>query len=105
MTARISGGSVSDGSRRRGEEIDPVLTGLEGHQTLEAALDLGEQGLDTDNKLEHNLKVAGDEGLDVEEETLEAGHAVLEEGEIALKGDNDLEESLGVNLDRADDAG
>ncbi len=101
MMARIS----VPVSRCRLRSVLGLLTSLEPNQALEAALNLGEQGLDADNKIEHNLEVGSDENLDVEEETGEAGDAAVEEVEIALQVDDELEKSLGINLDSANDAG
>lgn len=74
-------------------------TGLEDHQRLEADLDLGQQGLDADNKVEHDLELGGDEHVNVKSETVEGGHAVLKDLEVGLEVYEDLKKRVSVDVD------
>lgn len=90
---------IWDGQYRLGLKTDGSLTSLEHDECLEADLDLGDQGLDADNEVEDDLEVGLNEDIGVEGQAVEGGLAVLECLEVNLEVDEDLEESLGIDVD------
>jgi hypothetical protein len=81
------------------------LTGLEDHQGLEADLNLGNESLDLDNQVEDDLEIGGNEDIGIEDKTLESGHAVEEHLEVGLERNDDLEQSLSIDLGGGNDLG
>ena len=78
---------------------------MERNEALEADLDLGDQGLDADDKVEDDLELGGDEDIDVEGQAVERGDAVDEVLQVDLEDDEEVEEGLGLGIDVEVDVG
>ncbi|SPQ23102.1 53beb85d-d095-4ee2-b180-fe3331a2c062 [Thermothielavioides terrestris] len=70
-----------------------------------ADLDLGEQGLDLGDELEHNLEISGNQDSGIDGEPLELGLGVNQDLEVGLQVYEHLNERIDVDVGLGDDVG